>query len=128
MIIFLGVSKKVIFSFSGVCILLIQHKRSELSVSPKGHDANYYSLELFGEEPVSCKDASTSICQCVGCIMGVSMRVSLLCMCDDHNRPTTGLISLSLHSHMHVHIYIHICVSLSSGIVESPDETPMISK
>ena len=44
-------------------------------------------------------------------------------MCDDHNRPTTGLISLSLHSHMHVHIYIHIYLALSSsGIVESPDE------
>ena len=119
-------------------ILLIQHKRSVLSVSPKGHDANYYSPELYGEEPVSCKDASASICQCVGCIMGVSMSVSSMYMCDDHNRPTTGLISLSLSlpplthicTHIHTHTHTHLCsiVFSESGIVESPDESPMISK
>ena len=105
-------------------ILLIQHERSVLSVSPKGHDANYYSPELYGEEPVSCKDASASICQCVGCIMGVSMRVSLLCTCvmtiiDPPLGSSLSLsLSLSLHSHMHVHIYIHICVALSSQSLE----------
>ena len=92
-------------------ILLIQHERSVLSVSPKGHDANYYSPELYGEEPVSCKDASASICQCVGCIMGVSMRVSLLCTCVmtiiDPPLGSSLSLSLSLSPSTHTCMYTY---------------------